>query len=473
VEGKAAVYLRSSHLSALSQALLVMRISYTIRFASYVKMSSTRLNALFAYICLLLLCSSAYANAPAPAHSPKANTVLICHTSHASECYPAIFQPTEYFQQIHDDQSIPPGLHVRLNLATGLKEARLNVPEAEDAPKADLVIIDNTAQLPNDWEQAPYLDRSQKVLEDQNREWQETAPSKSGLDDSFAPGDVSDKSNYLLAQKTVLGSSNVQSTLSAMEFLTGLSHDLEWGIALARNADLSRTLVEYINPQSGVPIKVRSASAQLLATAVQNNAEALAALLACYTEAEQSQYTPTRVVHTALKTSMTRENPDTIFQSRLLFLLTNLAPSLAQLQAFVSDGGLTTLLDLFVSMEVEPSADGQGRIRMKIANYLQDHIISTIDGWPGHSLLKMFSPGKSSEVSDSQLVWNEAMKGMKAWCNALEIAFERYDIAQSSGGASIDAVNEHRSIYEAHEMLESVLRYHGCKGGCGCDVGKT
>ena len=85
----------------------------------------------------------------APISSPPASTELICHTTLASECYPAIFQPTEHFQRIHDDQSIPPGLHVRMNLATGLKEARLNVPEPPGTSHAELVIIDDLPPRPS------------------------------------------------------------------------------------------------------------------------------------------------------------------------------------------------------------------------------------------------------------------------------------------------------------------------------------
>lgn len=445
------------------------------RSVPYIKMSRyTHPSALSACICLLLFCTSTHASASAPAHSPEAHTELICHTSHASECYPAIFQPTEYFQRIHDDQSIPPGLHVRLNLATGLKEARLNVPEPDDAPKADLVIIDNTAQLPNVGEQAPNVDSGQKVLAGQGRDWQGEAPVNPGFDDPFVPLDESDESNYLLAQKAVLGSTSIQSTLSAIEFLTGLAHDLEWEITLARDADLSRTLVHYVDPLSVTPLEVRSASAQLLGTAIQNNAEALEALLAYHIDVEYPQNTPIMTVHAALKASMTKEEQNIIFQKRLLFLLTNLSPSLPHLQAFVSNGGLTTLLELFGSTEMQPGVDGRGKIRMKVADYLQDHIISTIDGWPGHSLLEALPPGTSSDILGSQSVWKEAMRGMESWCKAFKLAFERYGIAaEAPGGASMYADDEYKSVCEAHEMLERALQNHGCEGECGCDFGKT
>ena len=48
------------------------------------------------------------------------------------------FIPTREWQVVDDGQSIPPGLHVRINLATGLKEAKLLDPE--EGGEADHVL---------------------------------------------------------------------------------------------------------------------------------------------------------------------------------------------------------------------------------------------------------------------------------------------------------------------------------------------
>ncbi|KAJ3276735.1 nucleotide exchange factor sil1 [Terramyces sp. JEL0728] len=40
-------------------------------------------------------------------------------------CVPLIFQPTDQFQPIYPGQRIPKGLHIRIDYATGLKEAKL------------------------------------------------------------------------------------------------------------------------------------------------------------------------------------------------------------------------------------------------------------------------------------------------------------------------------------------------------------
>ena len=44
-----------------------------------------------------------------------------------------MFEPTEEWQEIKPGQSIPPGLHVRVDLQTGLKEAKLMDSEESDS----------------------------------------------------------------------------------------------------------------------------------------------------------------------------------------------------------------------------------------------------------------------------------------------------------------------------------------------------
>lgn len=88
----------------------------------------------FALVLLSLVVSSlaTVPSAPPAAGSPSADGGLICHTDNPSECYPKVFSPTEEFQPVHDDQDLPPGLHVRMNIWSGQKEARLNTPMPGD-----------------------------------------------------------------------------------------------------------------------------------------------------------------------------------------------------------------------------------------------------------------------------------------------------------------------------------------------------
>ena len=102
--------------------------------------SATRSSAaiISSLFCIILLsgfffASLASASASQPSASPSADYDLICHTNDAKDCYPRVFQPTDEFQVVHDDQELPSGLHVRLNIWTGTKEAKINVPSENDA----------------------------------------------------------------------------------------------------------------------------------------------------------------------------------------------------------------------------------------------------------------------------------------------------------------------------------------------------
>src|SRR3982074_1439976 len=102
------------------------------------------LRSLFGLLCLFLfVIVGANSTAQDPLASPLADTELICPTEHAGDCYPRVFQPTEEFQLIKEGQDIPPGLHVRLNIYTGEKEARLNIPmEGDEDPALERIPVE-------------------------------------------------------------------------------------------------------------------------------------------------------------------------------------------------------------------------------------------------------------------------------------------------------------------------------------------
>lgn len=446
----------------------------------------TASSAVLAFLSFLLLCSSAHASAPAPVHSPGAQTDLICHTSHASECYPAIFSPTEYFQRIHDDQSIPPGLHVRLNLATGLKEARLNVPEPDDAPKADIVLIDNSSPLIAEEGDGALTDGPDVYRGDRGDEplgseiYDQSSPERydTQLDGPLPsePYDEADDFTFSIhkLQDTKSDTATILSTLST---LTDIAHSLDYGITLARSSIIVNTLLGYISPSLEIPLEIRSAATQLLGTAIQNNPEALTALLSHFSETTTNRnLTPIVIVHSALKFT---SPPQIAFQKRLIFLLSQLShdtpreENAGQLQIYVAQSGLDTLWEIFDAVHMEPGLDGKDKLRLKIANYLQDHILPLIDSWPGESLLENLSPSVSTSILESQKVWRQAYKDMSFWCQSLPLAKRKYNANAEAGSVSDEESEAFLGVSEAYEMLEQVLHAHGCEGGCECDFSKT
>ncbi|KAM9916356.1 hypothetical protein OXX80_013633, partial [Metschnikowia pulcherrima] len=79
---------------------------------------------------------------PLLASALVAKSISVCPNGVHSNCYPQIFQPSNEWQVVREDQQIPAGLHVRLNLETGETEARLLRAE-NDERTSDMVLLDS------------------------------------------------------------------------------------------------------------------------------------------------------------------------------------------------------------------------------------------------------------------------------------------------------------------------------------------
>lgn len=283
------------------------------------------------------------------APSPKASTDLICHTNHASECYPSIFQPTEEFEVVRPDQALPPGLHVRMNLATGVKEARLNVPEPEEA-HSDLVIIDE----PKKPEEPERLgQRNQAVLQNQQPR---VRPPRYDADEA---------ATFHSSISTLNSSSaNSENLLPTLTDLQELVHSQDWGLALTKDGKVTQFLVQLFKDVSS-RLAIRSLSALLLATAIQNNPEALAAALAHF----YSDEWPTGPLDAVFLALLHEQSPQ--FLIRTMFLLHALCQDRKQLAEFANSGGVHLLLKVLDSENA--GQDDKDKLRGKIANFIVDY----------------------------------------------------------------------------------------------------
>ena len=303
--------------------------------------------------------------------SPKASTELICPTLHASDCYPSTFQPTEEFQIVKDDQALPPGLHIRMNLATGIKEARLNVPEPEDV-HSDLVIV----------EKPDYVDRHPELIKNVgigDQEESSDIPIQHGqtiLGDSsrvrqppFEPGEAA---TFEQGMSQLRNSSATISDLNAtLVTLQDLCHSGNWELKLTKDSNVTQFLV-HIFLDVSQQLSFRSGAALLLATAIQNNPEALAAALAhFYNDGWPIDIWPNQPLEAVLLALLHEHSPK--FLIRTVFLLSSLCQDQIQLRKFVMEGGLDRLLQVFRAEKgIEPDGD---KLRGKIANFILDHII--------------------------------------------------------------------------------------------------
>ncbi|KAL2036858.1 hypothetical protein N7G274_010401 [Stereocaulon virgatum] len=332
--------------------------------------------ALPASLLLFLTLSTAQAKAP-PVPSPEAHTELICHTEHASECYPAIFQPTIHFKRVHDDQSLPPGLHVRMNLASGLKEARLNVPEPNDTARADLVIIDDVKPRPKTEEEEEEREGLREIdvetdIPPIERIHDQSTPDRDYpyIPDAF---DAEESTLFHSATDTLLSSPSKDSPetlLSTLTTLTDLCHSYHWGLTLTRSPLLVQKLLSILNPPSSspeLPNEIRSHTALLLGTAIQNNPEARSALFSTIPINETIQ-----TILSILREPIPPSSPSAL-HPRTLFLLNQLSYSPPFLHSFLLTSGLETLRTTLL-----PHLPNNPKIRLRLSHFLLDHAVSAL-----------------------------------------------------------------------------------------------
>jgi nucleotide exchange factor SIL1 len=231
---------------------------------------------MFRYVsgCLLGVACLGMAIATQPAApSPSAHTELICPTDNPTDCFPRIFQPTEDFQIVREGQDLPPGLHVRMNVWTGEKEARLNIPMAGDVQleglptEQSVVVVDQPEDGSMDDEPAlrdrvpqkpPAYDVVGKILPPRE-------PDGSG----------GDSENFWNAIRVLDGGPVSDEDIElALTDLSDLAHDIYYGVELAKRGDVLQSLVALMSSDSHSPQQRRQA-ASVLGGSVQNNPTAL------------------------------------------------------------------------------------------------------------------------------------------------------------------------------------------------------
>ncbi|KAI4134967.1 MAG: hypothetical protein LQ347_001079 [Umbilicaria vellea] len=269
-----------------------------------------------------------------------------------------MFQPTTSFQTVHDDQELPVGLHIRLNLETGQKEARLNVPMPDEVEVGSgLVIIDD--KQPSVDGIADKFHHDQSVLKQSVADHGPIRPPSPGSSE----GTLFAASISSLTSAPPLDPAGLIITLETLE---DLSHDLYWGVSLANDGAAVHRLIDIFDGGSEDPA-TRGLAALVLGTALQNNPAALSALMSHY-DGGVSNAIPIDQVLMAL----TLEKQPQVL-ARLVFLLSAMCQDPAQIARFEGQEGLSILLKAYDADHVESGT--KDKLRGKIANFLVDHFV--------------------------------------------------------------------------------------------------
>lgn len=205
-----------------------------------------------------------------PAASPSADTELICPTDNQAECYPRLFQPTKDFQIIKPGQDIPPGLHVRLNISSGLKEARLNIPMEGD---------DTTLALDVPTEQAMVVIEDVEVGSSEDSQPPSPSPPAFSGHGKIQPPPPS-SSDFESFRNSLASLKGQDSSLDlSLASLSELSHDIYYGSELMADEEAVSALIclMAMEPLRSEDVNDHLASA-ILSGSLQNNPTAITSL---------------------------------------------------------------------------------------------------------------------------------------------------------------------------------------------------
>lgn len=337
---------------------------------------------LFGMTCLGMAIAS-----QAAAPSPPAHTDLICPTNNPTECYSRIFQPTVDFQTLRDGQDLPPGLHVRMNIWTGEKEARLNIP-LEGGSQLDSLPMEQSVVVVNQPEDDG-VDNDESTLRDQ---MPQKPPSYDAAGKIMPPrepeGSGGDSESFWNAIRSIVGSSaSTEDTEVALTNLSELAHDIYYGVEIAKKVDVLWELINLMSSDS--PLRRRHA-ASILGNAVQNNPTALKEARKAwesriYPKSGQS-YKDKRACEeenllSRLHQSLRRETDPAATRAKIS-ALTGLSKDTKMRDCFVVNLGMRDLLKIFLN-----NGDEWDSTRVKVAQFIMDTFLDEDMGaqlgiWP-------------------------------------------------------------------------------------------
>ena len=413
-------------------------------------------------------------------------------------CYPRLFHPTDDFHVVHPDQELPSGLHVRLNLETGLKEAKLYDGQDDASLNAVEVFsgdVEGTAATPlaSPAESLPNLNFGQGGTQQVLKPSEDHGPIRPPLpnsDDSVA---------FTTSLSTLVSSSeaspNEDALLPALSTLEDIAHDIAYGLELSKDSKAIHKLNDFIATTS-TSVQLKSAAALLLGTAIQNNPAALSAALAHFYNDEY----PSGPLETVLLALVHEQIPALL--SRLVYLLSELCQNQGQLIKLIRADGLDLLRFIYDAHNVgapDGKADAaRDRLRQKISDFVLDHFLMEdslqgirkaprppSDNKPG-MLGKVTAPLVSKpKLEDSPWILldppqtpssspNGAPQNKKnlastlrPWCTSFSSSLESWKKLTPSYPEKVTA-EEH--VGEAYDALKAKLEKYGCsfeeEGNC-------
>lgn len=229
----------------------------------------------FAFI-LFLICSLLVVEASAQGggRGAKEDVELICSPADPQDCYPKIFQPTDQFQAVREGQELSHGLHVRLDVTTGEKQAKINDP-AEVNPALEGLPVDSSIVVVDS------QDGAQDTPSNNELPVPKGAPAYEPVGKVRVPETESQAFHDSLTVLKTL-SLNDRPIDAALDILMDISHDMYYGLKITEDPNAVKELLCMMSAQDVFPrdrddevVKQAGYAASIIGAALQNNHKAL------------------------------------------------------------------------------------------------------------------------------------------------------------------------------------------------------
>ncbi|TVY89994.1 Nucleotide exchange factor [Lachnellula willkommii] len=320
--------------------------------------------------------------------SPVASTDLICPTTNAADCYPRIFEPTKDFQTIKEGQDLPPGLHVRMNIYSGEKEARLNIPmEGEEGYNPEgipteqaMVIVDQPEAEP----EKPAL-RDQVPIE--APAYKDAGKIPPPIPNAEAGDEMGTFQKALLTIKM-----DARAIDGALDDLSDLSHDIYYGVEIAKDGPVLEKLVCLTLGSGSEKIPATEngrdhKAASILASSIQNNPTALKEV-AGYSKMvmyptcglDISANTQKNFVD-MLRSRLDQEKTPSVLKAKVN-AISGLLREPTIRDAFLEKGGMELLLEIFLKKEEGFDVVRRNVGQLVMDNFLDEGMGAVLDVWP-------------------------------------------------------------------------------------------
>lgn len=327
-----------------------------------------------------------------PSPFPSAENDIICSSTNSEDCYPRLFQPTKDFQIIKEGQDIPPGLHVRMNIYSGEREARLNIPmEGEEGYSAEAMPEEQAIVIVEQPEEAEVIEE-QTAMRDHVPE-QPPAYDPAGKVVPPPPNDGGEMGTF--QQAMIFVGVEGRAFDSALDDLNELSHDIYYGVEITKNGPVLEKLVCLMLGQGSekFPADKRKRdhkAASILASSIQNNPKALAEVAkfwklvmhpTCGIEHMEAKTKGKGNFVNVLKGRLGREKDPQTLKAKIT-AISGLLKEPAIRNDFLGTGGMELLLAIWLKKGEQWDVVRRKVAQLVMDNFLDESMGATLGIWP-------------------------------------------------------------------------------------------